>query len=252
MTENTIKNMQNISLDDEEVEIKENKKLILVSSEKKEFKIDYNAAQLSQMINNAIKFNKECSKKANIDCEEIEKIEISHVSSDLVPHIVEYMEWHYSNPDKITNIPIPMYCYKWEIYVEQKKLQQWDFDFINRLDGENIIRLAEAADYLGIDSLYTLACAKVAQVAKTFFSDEDDEDPYKAGRKFADWIGNTWWDEKQAMLEEEQFEAEEKEREKKEKQEIEEKRRKLEEKKKNDKNYDIEINDESDDTSDDD
>ena len=229
----------NLSLDDGETD----EPLILVGAQGGEFKVNRKASFQSSLIKNALNFNEEGAKQANIPNED-RKINLDLVNDDLIGRIVEYMEWHHANPDKVTSIPTPMYCIDWNIYIKQNKLSQWDNDFIERFNThDELIRLINAANYIRLESLLHLTAAKIAQLAKKCFQEE--KEPLKAGRKFADLIGNTNWKEEDDIKAEEEFQRQEKEKEEQTKREIEQKRQeylKKEEEKKQDKKENKEEN----------
>jgi hypothetical protein len=229
-------NQEILSLDD----VVSDEPLILVGAQGTEFKINRKAAFQSSLIKNALTFNEESAKQANVPNED-RKIKLDLVNDDLIQRIVDYMEWHHANPDKITDIPRPMYCIDWNIYIKQNKLSEWDNDFMNRFNThDELIRLINAANYIGLESLLNLSAAKIAQLAKKCFQDE--KEPLKAGRKFADMIGNTTWKEEDDIKAEEEFQRQEKEKEEQTKREIEQKRQEYLKKKEEEKKEEKEKN----------
>uniref|UniRef100_A0A803LSU8 SKP1-like protein n=1 Tax=Chenopodium quinoa TaxID=63459 RepID=A0A803LSU8_CHEQI len=119
------------------------KKFILRTSEKEFFKIDENAARLSQ----TLKFMIEDLGDSN------NLIPVPNVNSKILSKVIEYCNKHVvaDNPESKT---------------AEDEIKQWDKDFL-KVDQETLFELILAANYLNIKGLLDLTCQAIADIIKS-------------------------------------------------------------------------------------
>ena len=148
----------------------------LVTKEGKEIEITKKDAELSELLKSAINDNpKESSFPLNeLDEKSGEKIKeyLSHFNGVAPPEIEKPIT---SN--------------------EMKNLtDEWSTNFIDKMSMEELVNLTVAANYMGINSLLDLCCAKVASLCK----DKSEEEIFKTFN-----INETFTDEEKNKIKEE-------------------------------------------------
>jgi len=86
------------------------------------------------------------------------EIPMVHIKGSILNKIVMYMKYHIDNPPK--DIEMPLKSPNMSEVVEQ-----WDADFVDMVQ-EELFDLIGAANYLHIEPLLELGCAKVASLMK--------------------------------------------------------------------------------------
>ena len=122
--------------------MEESKKIILVSNDGVKKEISKKAAQKSLLIKNAIE-----------DYQDNEEVPLTNVKGQILDKVIEYLN-HYENeePKQI----------KEPLEGEFKDcVDEWDCKFID-IELDLIFEIIIAANYMNIDSLLKLACARVA------------------------------------------------------------------------------------------
>ena len=148
----------------------------LVTKEGKEIEITKKDAELSELLKSAINDNpKESSFPLNeLDEKSGEKIKeyLSHFNGVAPPEIEKPIT---SN--------------------EMKNLtDEWSTNYIDKISMEELVNLTVAANYMGINSLLDLCCAKVASLCK----DKSEEEIFKTFN-----INETFTDEEKNKIKEE-------------------------------------------------
>ena len=148
----------------------------LVTKEGKEIEITKKDAELSELLKSAINDNpKEASFPLNeLDEKSGEKIKeyLSHFNGAAPPEIEKPIT---SN--------------------EMKNLtDEWSANYIDKMSMEELVNLTVAANYMGINSLLDLCCAKVASLCK----DKSEEEIFKTFN-----INETFTDEEKNKIKEE-------------------------------------------------
>merc|ERR1711997_1105189 len=92
--------------------------------------------------------------------QEVQKIEIKKVTSDILELIVRYSEYHQGKVP--ADIAKPIRSVKMEKIVED----EWDAKFINGLSKKTVFQIILGANYMDIKSLLHLGCAKIATLIK--------------------------------------------------------------------------------------
>eukprot|EP01006_Ploeotia_vitrea_P052723 TRINITY_DN67718_c7_g9_i1.p1 TRINITY_DN67718_c7_g9~~TRINITY_DN67718_c7_g9_i1.p1 ORF type:complete len:190 (+),score=120.47 TRINITY_DN67718_c7_g9_i1:135-704(+) len=134
-----------MGLDDDAGEI------TLVSQEKKEFNVDKKHASISKLV------------KTTLEGEPTEtRVETQSVKTRALEAIVEYMNHHKGVEPDIVEKPL-----------RSKRMKDvvkdpWDADFIDKIgdDRQHLYDVILAANYMDIQSLLHLGCAKVASLIK--------------------------------------------------------------------------------------
>ena len=129
----------------------------IVTKDGKEIEITKKAAELSEFLKNAINDNpNETRFNVNeLDEKNAEKIKEFLVHFDGVPP-VEIEKPLYSNDMKTLT-------------------DDWSASFVDKISIDDLINLTVASNYMGINSLLDLCCAKIASMCK----DKNEEDIFK-------------------------------------------------------------------------
>ena len=109
------------------------------------FEVDEKKLKVSQFFNDFM--------KDFPDCETV--IEVTEVASNSLKKIIEYLEHYEKESPKEIPKPLPHSDLK-------PIISEWDYGFINPMNLEEVIDLVNAANYLNIESLVNLACARLA------------------------------------------------------------------------------------------
>lgn len=135
------------SLDDDDGKVV----IVLISKDKKRFPIEKKNAFISKLVKMTLEQDPESK-----------EVMIPGVESCIMEYIVEYMEHHKGTEPPI--IPKPLRSKE----MKQVCSDPWDATFIDRIGttNEELYNLILASNYLNIDSLLHLGCAKVASKIK--------------------------------------------------------------------------------------
>ena len=130
------------------MELEDDTKVILISSDSKKFETSAKAAMRSNLV------------KLSIDnCrEDIIEFTVNNVKGNILEKIVEYRE-HYKNEEpKEIERPLPSANFK-------ECVGEWDFNYID-VDLGFVNELLLASNYMDIKPLYELSSAKIASIIK--------------------------------------------------------------------------------------
>ena len=122
--------------------------VVLTSSDEQKFEIDIESAKQSELLKGLIDNSKPD-----------QTISIIDVKSDTLKKIVEYLT-HYKGVEP-KSIPKPLPSSNLS-----DSLDEWDINFINGIEPDNLYDLINGANYMTINSLIDLACAKIASLMK--------------------------------------------------------------------------------------
>ena len=130
------------------MEVEDDAKVIMISSDGQKFEISVKAAMRSQIMKESIMGNNQ---------EEIE-FNANNIEGDILKKIVEYLE-HYENEEpKEIERPLPSLNFK-------ECVDEWDYNFID-VDINTIFKIINASNYLNIPPLLELSSAKMASIIK--------------------------------------------------------------------------------------
>ena len=121
--------------------------VILISSDEQKFEIDIESAKLSGFLIGAI------------DNSKPDQTIPTDVKSDMLKKIVEYLT-HYKGV-KPKDIPKPLPSSNLS-----DSIDEWEINFINGIELDNLYDLINGANYMTINSLLDLASAKIASLMK--------------------------------------------------------------------------------------
>ena len=139
--------------------------IVLISSDNQKIEIDSESAQKSHLLKGLI---------TDFSTQQ-DPIQIPDIKYDILKKVVEYLT-HYK--DKVPkDIPKPMPSANLSEVIDE-----WDVNFINSIELDNVFDLINAANYMDISSLLDLSCAiiaslmkgKTAQEIRTMFNIECD------------------------------------------------------------------------------
>ena len=123
--------------------------LVLVSSDNQKIEIDIESAQKSHLLKGLITdFNSQQ-----------EPIQLPDIKYDILKKVVEYLTYYKDKTPK--DIPKPMPSANLSEVIDE-----WDVNFINSIELDGVFDLINAANYMDINSLLDLACAKIASLMK--------------------------------------------------------------------------------------
>ena len=123
--------------------------IVLISSDNQKIEIDSESAQKSRLLKGLI---------TDFSTQQ-DPIQIPDIKYDILKKIIEYLT-HYK--DKVPkDIPKPMPPANLSEVIDE-----WDVNFINSIELDNVFDLINAANYMDISSLLDLSCAKIASLMK--------------------------------------------------------------------------------------
>lgn len=118
-------------------------------TKKQEFPIDTKSASMCNLVKSILDGD-----------QDVKKIEIKKVQSEILALIVSYLKHHKGVvPAEIAK---PIRSVKMEKIVED----EWDAKFINGLSKKTVFQIILGANYMDIKSLLHLGCAKIATLIK--------------------------------------------------------------------------------------
>ena len=123
--------------------------IVLISSDNQKIEIDSESAQKSHLLKGLI------TDFSN----QQEPIQIPDIKYDILKKVVEYLTYYKDKVPK--DIPKPMPSANLSEVIDE-----WDVNFINSIELDNVFDLINAANYMDISSLLDLSCAKIASLMK--------------------------------------------------------------------------------------
>mmetsp|Transcript_30632 Transcript_30632/g.86414 ORF Transcript_30632/g.86414 Transcript_30632/m.86414 type:complete len:167 (-) Transcript_30632:22-522(-) len=121
----------------------------LRSSEGHVFEVDHEAATLSRVIGSMV---------ADVDTSE--EIPLPNVKTATLSKVIDYCQYHKDSP--AAEIPKPLRSTD----LLECGVSEWDSEYICQLEQEALFELILAANYLDLESLLDLSCARVASMIK--------------------------------------------------------------------------------------
>ena len=128
----------------------ESSNLVLVSSDNQKIEIDTESAQKSHLLKGLL---------ADFNNQQQEPIQLPDIKYDILKKVVEYLTYYKDKTPK--DIPKPMPSSNLNEVIDE-----WDVNFINSIELDNVFDLINASNYMDIASLLDLSCAKIASLMK--------------------------------------------------------------------------------------
>ena len=122
----------------------------LVSSENTKYKIPVNILYISNMISNMLDYD--------LSNDDDDNIPLLNVNDRCLTKIIEFMKYYHNN--KMNDIEKPL-----KSSDLKQIIQEWYADFID-VEQDFLFELINAANYMDIQPLLNLSCAKVASSIK--------------------------------------------------------------------------------------
>lgn len=122
--------------------------LNLVSSDNQKIQIDSKSAERSQLLKGLL-----------ADYEQKDEIPLPDIKFDVLKKVVEYLTYYKDKTPREIPKPLPSANLA-------EVTDEWDVNFINGIELDNVFDLINAANYMDISSLLDLACAKIASLMK--------------------------------------------------------------------------------------
>jgi S-phase kinase-associated protein 1 len=147
-------------------------KIILISSDSKQFSVSHKIATNSGLINMML----ESVPEENM---ELVEIPLPNINSKILKKVIDFLEHFYQSP--LEDIPKPIKSGK---MIENVK-DEWYAKFIDEQSQEDLFELILAANYADINPLLNLGCAKTAclikgktpeEIRKTFNIKDDNQE----------------------------------------------------------------------------
>jgi len=135
----------------------EQEKVILISKENEEFRINKSASELSVLIRNTIQ-----------DYPIDQPIPLLEIDSNCLKLIIEYLDHYNGNPPK--ELEKPLFSNELKEVVDE-----FQYFFINKVTLEQLVDLTSAANFMEITCLLDLCCAKLASMCM----DKSEEELYQ-------------------------------------------------------------------------
>jgi len=146
--------------------------VVLISQEKKEFKVAKRAAMQSHLVKTALEEDKDAK-----------DVQLVHISAPIVEKVIQYMNYHMDAEPRRIESPLKSTNMK-------ELVDRFDANFVDEMDLDTLMRVLLAANYMDVKSLLGLLCAKIAsmmkgktadQIRKTFnirgeFTPEEEEE----------------------------------------------------------------------------
>ena len=127
--------------------------ITLISADNHKIKLDLKSAQKSSMLKQKLLDTVGRKNKMNLE------IQLKDIKYDILKLIVEYLNYYKNKTPKEIPKPVPSESLN-------AFLDDWDYEFINKIDLDNIFDLMNASSNLGIQGLLDLASTKVASILK--------------------------------------------------------------------------------------
>ena len=128
----------------------ESTNLVLVSSDNQKIELDVESAQKSHLLKGLM---------TDFNSQQQEPIQLPDIKYDILKKVVEYLTYYKDKTPK--DIPKPMPSANLSEVIDE-----WDVNFINSIELDNVFDLINAANYMDISSLLDLSCAKIASLMK--------------------------------------------------------------------------------------
>lgn len=128
--------------------------ITLISADNHKIKLDLKSAQKSSMLKQKLLDTVGRKNKTNLE------IQLKDIKYDILKLIVEYLNYYKNKTPK--EIPKPVPSENLNAF-----LDDWDYEFINKINLDSTFDLMNAASDLGVQTLLDLASTKVASILKS-------------------------------------------------------------------------------------
>ena len=146
--EKNTQNLATLSLDDSV----DDKNIYLVSQEGEKFEISKKYAKVSDLVVKSFESDKESN-----------ELPLPEVKTEILKLVIEYMKHHKGTEPPIVEKPLR------SAVMKDVCKEEWDATFIDNIGNtsrDQLFTLIETANYMNIQSLLHLGCAKVASLIK--------------------------------------------------------------------------------------
>ena len=122
--------------------------VVLTSADNQKIQIDFKSAERSHLLKGLL-----------ADYEESKEIPLPDIKYNILKKVVEYLTYY--KDKEPAQIPKPLPSANLNEFTSE-----WDVNFINSIELDGVFDLINAANYMDINSLLDLACAKIASLMK--------------------------------------------------------------------------------------
>ena len=122
--------------------------IVLTSADNQKIQLDFKSAERSHLLKGLL-----------ADHEESKEIPLPDVKYNILKKVVEYLTYY--KDKEPAQIPKPLPSANLNEFTNE-----WDVNFINSIELDGVFDLINAANYMDINSLLDLACAKIASLMK--------------------------------------------------------------------------------------
>jgi S-phase kinase-associated protein 1 len=135
------------------LDIDEAKEIIIITNDDQKISINTEIALQSNMLKTAIESDSS-----------MDSINLNNINSQTMLYIIDYLKYHHNNKAEPIEKPL-----KKDI---NEYLCEWDQNFLNSFNRDQLVDIINAANYLNIPELLDLGCAKIASILKEKSVDE--------------------------------------------------------------------------------
>ena len=128
--------------------------ITLISADNHKIKLDLKSAQISNFLKQKLLDTVGRKNKTTLE------IQLKDIKYDILKVIVEYLNYYKNKTPK--EIPKPVPSENLNAF-----LDDWDYEFINKINLDSTFDLMNAASDLGVQTLLDLASTKVASILKS-------------------------------------------------------------------------------------
>jgi len=132
--------------------------VIIVSSDKKEFRVDLKVANSFRVIHDMLE-NLRAGDEGEIRDAEDNSVAINNVRGDIMKELIAWVEHHKDDPDTSDEE---------EQYRDRRTddIPQWDKDFVNKWDKSTLYEVLQACNFLDLRPLLEICCKTIANMIK--------------------------------------------------------------------------------------
>ena len=131
--------------------------ITLKSKEGKDFTITKKAAELSELLKGTMN-----------DYPDDNSIPLTDIDEKTTEEVLVYLTHFNGQPPQEIEKPLPSSDLK-------SLIDEWSFNYIDKFNMDDLVNLTVAANFMGINSLLDLCCAKIASLCK----DKSEEEVFK-------------------------------------------------------------------------
>ena len=122
--------------------------LVLTSADNQKIQLDFKSAERSQLLKDLLVNNKDNK-----------EILLPDIKYNILKKVVEYLTYY--KDKELSQIPKPLPSANLNEFINE-----WDVNFINSMELDDLFDLINAANDMKINSLLELACAKISSLMK--------------------------------------------------------------------------------------